>query len=57
MTAAHRAGIIHRDLKPDNVMLTRSGVKVLDFGVAKLKERSEMPDGMDVQTVTEKSSL
>ena len=57
MTAAHRVGIIHRDLKPDNVMLTRSGVKVLDFGVAKLKERSEMPDGMDVQTVTEKSSL
>jgi eukaryotic-like serine/threonine-protein kinase len=32
---AHRAGIVHRDLKPGNVMLTRSGVKLLDFGLAK----------------------
>jgi serine/threonine protein kinase/Tol biopolymer transport system component len=32
---AHRQGIIHRDLKPGNVMLTRSGVKLLDFGLAK----------------------
>jgi Tol biopolymer transport system component len=37
LTAAHRAGIVHRDLKPGNIMLTRSGVKVLDFGLAKLK--------------------
>jgi eukaryotic-like serine/threonine-protein kinase len=34
---AHRAGIIHRDLKPGNVMVTRSGVKLLDFGLAKLR--------------------
>jgi eukaryotic-like serine/threonine-protein kinase len=32
---AHRAGIVHRDLKPGNVMLTKSGVKLLDFGLAK----------------------
>src|SRR5499425_3333254 len=32
---AHRQGIVHRDLKPGNVMLTRSGVKLLDFGLAK----------------------
>ncbi|HLN59120.1 MAG TPA: protein kinase [Thermoanaerobaculia bacterium] len=32
---AHHQGIVHRDLKPGNVMLTRSGVKLLDFGLAK----------------------
>jgi eukaryotic-like serine/threonine-protein kinase len=35
LSAAHRQGIVHRDLKPGNVMLTRSGVKLLDFGLAK----------------------
>jgi serine/threonine protein kinase len=34
---AHRAGVVHRDLKPGNIMLTRSGAKLLDFGVAKLR--------------------
>ena len=33
--AAHRTGIVHRDLKPGNVILTHSGVKLLDFGLAK----------------------
>ena len=38
---AHRQGIIHRDLKPGNIMLTKTGVKLLDFGLAKLKRRRD----------------
>jgi eukaryotic-like serine/threonine-protein kinase len=35
---AHRKGVTHRDLKPGNVMITKSGTKLLDFGLAKLKQ-------------------
>jgi serine/threonine protein kinase len=35
---AHRKGVTHRDLKPGNIMLTKSGSKLLDFGLAKLKQ-------------------
>jgi serine/threonine protein kinase len=37
LAAAHAKGIVHRDLKPGNIMLTQSGLKVLDFGVAKTR--------------------
>ena len=35
LDAAHRSGIVHRDLKPANILVTRRGVKLLDFGIAK----------------------
>ena len=35
LDAAHRQGIVHRDLKPANILVTKAGVKLLDFGLAK----------------------
>lgn len=57
MSSAHRAGIIHRDLKPANLFVTRgaSGVaqlKVLDFGLSKLVEGSELGGAPMTQTST-----
>jgi serine/threonine protein kinase len=40
LAEAHALGIVHRDLKPSNVMLTRHGVKVLDFGIAKTSAKA-----------------
>jgi serine/threonine protein kinase len=43
LDAAHRNGIVHRDLKPGNILLTKRGVKVLDFGLATMDKRHDFP--------------
>ena len=43
---AHRRGIVHRDLKPGNVMLTKTGVKLLDFGLAKAVAPESAPGSL-----------
>src|SRR6202163_1014723 len=54
---AHRKGVTHRDLKPGNIMLTKAGTKLLDFGLAKLRQDaapvtplSELPTANDPLT-------
>ena len=53
LAAAHAQGIIHRDLKPGNIMVTKTGVKVLDFGLAKLTRSA---DALPKQAATSTAS-
>jgi Tol biopolymer transport system component len=51
LDAAHRLGIVHRDLKPANILVTKNGVKLLDFGLAKA-ERAKATSASE-ETVTQ----
>src|SRR3984957_13315806 len=50
--AAHRKGIVHRDLKPGNIMLTDSGTKLLDFGLAKYQSPVQVGEGTATMAIT-----
>src|SRR6266849_4187801 len=52
LNKAHRSGITHRDLKPGNIMLTKTGAKLLDFGLAKTGASVVAPTGLSMLPTT-----
>jgi serine/threonine protein kinase/tetratricopeptide (TPR) repeat protein len=56
--AAHREGITHRDLKPNNIMIGDDGrLRVLDFGLAKLRQTMDSADGSNETRTSDDASL
>lgn len=56
LDAAHKRGIVHRDLKPGNVMITKAGAKLLDFGLAKVGERGAIEGLSQIETINREVS-
>ncbi len=58
LEAAHRKSITHRDLKPANILATKSGIKVLDFGLAKFEAaKSTLSDATLTQALTQEGTI
>jgi Tol biopolymer transport system component/predicted Ser/Thr protein kinase len=59
LDAAHRIGIVHRDLKPANILVTKNGVKLLDFGLAKAErvKATSASEETVTQTITQEGAI
>src|SRR5579864_2331049 len=57
LDAAHRKGIIHRDLKPGNILVDKNGVKVLDFGLAKIEHAPGVDGATQTMPLTSEGSI
>ena len=57
LDAAHQKGIVHRDLKPGNILVTKSGVKLLDFGLAKMGQAKAPSEATLTMALTGKNEI
>src|SRR5579863_6473043 len=57
LDSAHKKGITHRDLKPANILVTRQGIKLLDFGLAKLSAVKPIDDATIAMGLTGKNEI
>jgi eukaryotic-like serine/threonine-protein kinase len=57
LDAAHRIGIVHRDLKPGNILVTKTGIKLLDFGLAKQMAATTPSEETVTKALTEEGTI